>query len=39
MQYYLKERYVVKLLLFIILIQLMYEFQSTEIQPFIYFQF
>ncbi len=38
-QYYLKERYVVKLLLFIILIQLMYEFQSTEIQPFIYFQF
>ena len=38
-KFYLKESYVVKLVMFIVLIQLMYEFQSTEIQPFIYFQF
>ncbi|MFM7005929.1 MAG: MBOAT family O-acyltransferase [Flavobacteriales bacterium] len=38
-KFYLKESYVVKLLIFIVLIQLMYEFQSAEIQPFIYFQF
>lgn len=38
-KFYLKESYVVKLVMFIVLIQLMYEFQSAEIQPFIYFQF
>lgn len=38
-KFYLKESYVVKLVIFIVLIQLMYEFQSAEIQPFIYFQF
>lgn len=39
LKFYLKESYVVKLVMFIVLIQLMYEFQSAEIQPFIYFQF
>lgn len=38
-QYYLKESYLVKGFIFIVLIQFMYEFQSAEIQPFIYFQF
>jgi D-alanyl-lipoteichoic acid acyltransferase DltB (MBOAT superfamily) len=38
-KFYLKESYLVKALIFIVLIQIMYEFQSAEIQPFIYFQF
>jgi D-alanyl-lipoteichoic acid acyltransferase DltB (MBOAT superfamily) len=38
-QWYFKESYVVKFGLFVLLIQAMYEFQSAEIQPFIYFQF
>jgi alginate O-acetyltransferase complex protein AlgI len=37
--YYRKESYLVKFGFFALLIQLMYEFQSAEIQPFIYFQF
>jgi D-alanyl-lipoteichoic acid acyltransferase DltB (MBOAT superfamily) len=39
MRLYLKESYLLKFLFFIVLIQLMYELQSAEIQPFIYFQF
>lgn len=38
-QFYIKESFVVKFVLIVVLIQFMYEIQSTEIQPFIYFQF
>lgn len=38
-QFYIQESFVLKFILFVVLIQFMYEIQSTEIQPFIYFQF
>lgn len=38
-QFYIQESFVVKFVLIVVLIQIMYEIQSTEIQPFIYFQF
>jgi alginate O-acetyltransferase complex protein AlgI len=38
-QFYIQESFVIKFILFVVLIQFMYEIQSAEIQPFIYFQF
>lgn len=36
---YIRSPYIVKLLIFIILVQLAIQFKSEEVQPFIYFQF
>jgi D-alanyl-lipoteichoic acid acyltransferase DltB (MBOAT superfamily) len=37
--WYYKESILIKLVLLVVLIQIMYEIQSSEVQPFIYFQF
>jgi hypothetical protein len=37
--WYYKESIIIKLVLLVVLIQVMYEIQSSEVQPFIYFQF
>jgi D-alanyl-lipoteichoic acid acyltransferase DltB (MBOAT superfamily) len=37
--WYYKESIIIKLVLLVALIQVMYEIQSSEVQPFIYFQF
>lgn len=37
--WYFKESMIIKLVLLVLLIQVMYEIQSSEVQPFIYFQF
>ncbi len=39
LQAYVRSPYVVKLVIFIILVQLSIQFKSEEVQPFIYFQF
>jgi len=39
LQTYVRSPYVVKLLVFIVLVQLAVQFKSEEVQPFIYFQF
>ena len=39
LQAYVRSPYVVKLLIFIVLVQLTIQFKSEEVQPFIYFQF
>ena len=36
---YFKASIIIKLVLLAVLIQVMYEIQSSEVQPFIYFQF
>jgi D-alanyl-lipoteichoic acid acyltransferase DltB (MBOAT superfamily) len=37
--WYFKESMIIKLVMLVLLIQVMYEIQSSEVQPFIYFQF
>ena len=39
LQAYVRSPYIVKLLIFIVLVQLAIQFKSEEVQPFIYFQF
>lgn len=38
-EYYVKSPYILKLILFIITVQLVIQFQNEDVQPFIYFQF
>jgi uncharacterized membrane protein len=37
--WYFKESMIIKFVMLVLLIQVMYEIQSSEVQPFIYFQF
>jgi hypothetical protein len=38
-RWYLQEHFIVKMVLLLLIIQCMYQVQSSTIQPFIYFQF
>ncbi len=38
-EYYVKSPYILKIILFIITVQLVVQFQNEDVQPFIYFQF